>query len=94
MNKCLSLKKLISPIVLRPHKKVTIRMLAKIIGKIVSFFPASDKAKLYYRMLECFKVHKLDELGSWSSDVRLDKRCLNELQWWLVYLKTPIVKSL
>ena len=93
-EKRLSLKKLISPIVLHPTRKISLRLLAKIIGKIVSFFPASDKAKLHYRALERFKVRKLSELKQWSGLIRLDSRCLTELCWCLKYLNTPIVKSL
>ena len=93
-DKHLALMKLITPILSHPHKKITIRLLAKLIGKMVSFFPASGKAKLHYRILEWFKVCKLEELGCWSSSVKLDDRCLTELKWWSVYLQKPIVKSL
>ena len=93
-EKRFALKRLIYPITSHPNKKISLRLLAKIIGKIVSFFPASDKAKLHYRTLEWFKVKKVNELGSWSACTRLDSRCLTELNWWVEYLKLPIVKSL
>ena len=48
--------KLVQPIVKNPRKKIPIRHLAKIIGKVVSLFPASLHAQLHYRMMERCKV--------------------------------------
>ena len=45
-------------------------------------------------MLEQFKVKKVKELGSWSASTRLDSHCITELNWWVDYLKLPIVESL
>ena len=47
---------LVDKILLKPTVKISIRFLAKIIGKIVSIFPACDDAKLHYCVLECFKT--------------------------------------
>ena len=54
-DKSQGLANLIEGVLQKPNKKITIRFLAKIIGRMVSFFPASDKAKLHYRTLERFK---------------------------------------
>ena len=78
----------------KPNKKITIRFLAKIIGRMVSFFPASDKAKLHYRTLERFESKMIHYHKSWKTLTRLDKNCLEELKWWQTYLKHDIVKSL
>ena len=78
----------------KPHKKIHIKLFAKIIGKIVSFFPASDEAKLHYRTLERFKVKTLLQTKSWNCKLRLDKHCIAELQWWKIYLKGNIIKYL
>ena len=76
-----------------PHKKIHIKLLAKIIGIIVSFFPASDLARLHYRKLERFKIKQL-RVGSWKMHVKLNTECLDELKWWVHYLKSDIKKSL
>ena len=52
-----SLRHLIEPIVAHPLQKIHIKKLAKIIGIIVSFFPASDEARLHYRILERYETH-------------------------------------
>ena len=75
------------------RKKIHIKLLAKIIGIIVSFFPASDLAQLHYRKLERFKIKELCT-GSWNMHVRLNTECIEELQWWVHYLKSDIKKLL
>ena len=60
----------------------------------MSFFPASDRARLHYHILERYKCRMLGQYKSWSHHIRLDSQCVKELQWWLKYLRKPIVKSL
>ena len=90
-----ALLNLITPFVDKPNMKISIRHLAKIIGKIVSIFPACDKAKLHYRTLERYKTMKILEFSSWSKQIRLSDDCITEMQWWKSFLTAgPIVKSL
>ena len=77
-----NLKSLLTMVLSHSKHKITIHFLAKIIGKIVSFFPASDEAKLHYRTLEKFKTKCLLVNRSWSAKIRLSEKCLKELQWW------------
>ena len=90
-----ALLNLITPFVDKPNMKISIRHLAKIIGKIVSIFPACDKAKLHYRTLERYKTMKILEFSSWSKQICLSDDCITEMQWWKSFLTAgPIVKSL
>ena len=88
------LAKLISPILAHPLRKIPIKLLAKIIGKIVAMFPANNEAKLNYRTLECFKMKAVNLHKNWHFALRLDSACLNELKWWKQYLQTDIVHKL
>ena len=93
-KKCSALSRLIKPILDKPRKKIHLKLLAKIIGKMVSFFPASDEARLHYRVLERFKVKRLIETKSWNCKLQLDRHCIAELQWWKSYLTGGIIKYL
>ena len=59
MSKRRDLFQLVSKVVDHPHRKISIRLLGKIIGKIVATFPACPLAPLHYRTLEVFKVKQL-----------------------------------
>ena len=74
-----NLKSLLNRVLPHPKHKITIHFLAKIIGKIVSFFPASDEAKLHYRTLEKFKTKCLLVNSSWSAKIRLSEKCLQRI---------------
>ena len=89
------LLRLVSSILEKPQKPITIRLLAKVIGKIVAMFPASDDAKLNYRILDNLKCKSLAHFKSWDSKVQLTGACLKQLMWWKTFLmKAPISKSL
>ena len=60
----------------------------KIIGKIVSIFPACEEAKLHYQTFERFKVKQLLVCKSWSAQVTLSSDCIKELHWWHHFLAT------
>ena len=74
---------------------MTIRELAKLIGKLVSCTVVCPLGKLYYRDLERLKTRSLCLNGNrWDSSCRLNSKCRSELSWWLDNLpnsKTPIV---
>ena len=88
-----NLRSIIENILASPRKKIHIKLLAKIIGIIVSFFPASDLARLHYRKLERFKIKQL-RVGNWKMHVKLNTECLDELSWWVNYLNSDIKKIL
>ena len=75
---------------------MTIRELAKLIGKLVSCTVVCPLGKLYYRDLERLKTRSLCLNGNrWDSSCRLNSKCRSELSWWLDNLpnsKTPIVR--
>ena len=80
--KCRAFAAIVKMVLRKPSKLISLRFLAKIIGKVVSFFPASDSARQHYRILERFKTKWLGIKKSWSAKVILNKRCINELLWW------------
>ena len=83
------LKAILLQILAKLSQKIHIKLLAKVIGIIVSFFPASNTAKLHYRKLERFKIKQL-HTGSWGMHIRLNQECRSELRWWVSYLQTDI----
>ena len=90
-----SLLTLITKVVNKPRATMTVRHLAKIIGKIVAIFPACLQAKLHYRTLERYKTKMVLLHRSWSKQIKLSTSCLHEFDWWFQFLKKgPIVKSL
>ena len=88
------LKDSIDRVLSKPHQRIKIRSLAKLIGQMVAMFPASDDAKMHYRTLERYKSKSVTILKSWSARIRLDKHCISELKWWSNFLKNPITRSL
>ena len=61
--------------------------MAKIIGKIVATFPASDHAPLHYRILDRQKNYALWKMNQkWSSRIVLSTHSLEELRWWHTWL--------
>ena len=93
-QKSQNLCQLIVPIVDFKNRKVKIRTIAKIVGKMVAMFPASDEAKMHYRTLKRFKSKQVNIHKSWNRKVRLNNDCIQELKWWLKYLNHDIKKSL
>ena len=92
-----ALFKLIKKIHDKPRDSMTIRHLAKVIRKIVSIFPACDKAKLHYRTLdlEQFKTKMVLNHSGWGKQICLSDSCLKECEWWFVYLQSCVItKSL
>ena len=88
-----NLHQIIAQIVQFQNRKVKIRTIAKIVGKMVAMFPASDEAKMHYPTLERFKTKQVNLHKSWNYKVHLNGDCVKELQWWLRYLDHDIKKS-
>ena len=83
MSKRCDLFQLVSKVVDHPHRKISIRLLGKIIGKIVATFPACPLAPLHYRTLKVFKVKQLRRTEfKWNRLIRLSQACIRELDWW------------
>ena len=57
--------------------------LARIIGKMISCFPAMPRGRLYYRPLESRKVAALAEAKSYDGKVLLMESELFCVRWWL-----------
>ena len=77
--------------------KFTIRMLASLIGLLVSAMVAVPVGKLFYRNLEKVKIRALKEhKGNWEKEITnscLNKEALSEIEWWEVNTmdyKSPI----
>ena len=83
LAKHLDLFNMVNRVCSHPGRKVTIRHIAKIIGKIVTMFPASDHAQLHYRALDRFKVCMLIlHRSKWTTKVTLSPSALKQLHWW------------
>ena len=87
---------LVMKILRQPARRITLRFLASIVGKMVSFFPASSEAPLHYRVLERFKVKCLIRNNKWNQKVIISPECVRELEWWSQHLLHPykFMKSL
>ena len=85
---------LVNAILGSPMRKITIRHLATIIGKIVSTFPCSEDAPLHYRILDRFKVKCLRANHfKWNAKIVLNKSCLQELVWWQKNITGDVMKK-
>ena len=88
------LSTLINNLLAKRWKRLSVRKLARLIGRIVSFFPASSEAPVHYRVFERAKIRCL-HTGSWSSQLTLGTSACTELLWWQSYLaKGPPQHSL
>ena len=69
--------------ILLTNPSPTIRDLARVLGKIVSSFPAVRYGPLYYRSLERNKLTAL-HANWWNFDkeVTLSSQAVEELEWW------------
>ncbi len=61
----------------------TIRNVSKLIGKIVSSFPAVELGPLHYRVLERNKTWALKQkCGNFDANMEVTHEMKNEIQWW------------
>ena len=77
-------------------KYMTIRHLARVIGKLISCTVACPLGNAYFRCLERLKVRALNlHKWRWNCRTALDQKSINELNWWLTHLpgcSAPIVR--
>ena len=65
------------------HSKRSIREVAKVIGLIVSSFPAIKLTRLHYRHLEFSKINALEEnLNNFDAACSLSQEAEDELEWF------------
>ena len=70
-------------------KIVSIRVLAKVIGILVSSFSAVEYGPLHYRVLEKRKIEALkDKHGNFDSNINLNSAMKYELEWWYKNIET------
>ena len=69
-------------------RKISIRHLAKIIGHLISTFPACNDGQLHYRDLECKKIRSLKTHRSWSHHIKLSELSIAQLCWWVGCLQS------
>lgn len=62
----------------------TIRFIAKLVGTLISTFPAVKYGPLYYRNIDMCKNRALAcNQGSYSAMMTLDEKSKDELSWWI-----------
>ena len=67
---------------------VTICQLCQLLGRMTAAAPAVLSAPIWYCHLQCLKIQSLKQLKSFDRQVTLDKKTVEELQWWSVHLIT------
>ena len=84
---------IVNKVISKPKKLVTIRFLGKIIGKLVSTFPANPTGPLHYRVLECHKILMLRKNKfKWSKKIPVTNEFVKELKWWSNNIFSPDLK--
>ena len=64
--------------------RVQICLVAKLIGYMVSCFPAVEYAELFYRQLEIDKTLALKETkGNFDAHMTLSDRARSDIKWWI-----------
>ena len=87
-SKTKDLRKLITNLLSISHP--TIRFVAKVVGTLVSTFPAVKYAALHYRNIEKVKTHALVlNQGNFEAKCSLNNEAKLELNWW----KTATLKN-
>lgn len=67
---------------------VPVRLVARLVGIIVSFFPGVEYARLFYRQLEVKKVPALKNFGwNFESNTMLSETAKNGIIWWMEHAK-------
>ena len=65
-------------------KSLSIREVARVLGKIVSSFPGTSYGPLYYRALDRDKTHALKlNKGNFDAQMILSSASKSELCWWV-----------
>lgn len=64
--------------------RVTIRLVASLIGTMVSCFPGTEWGQLHYRRLEGAKIQALkNSQGNFDATFVLSQRAKDDISWWL-----------
>ncbi len=66
----------------RMRKKISIRRVARVIGLLVSVFPAVRYGRLHYRILEREKIRILAESHDFDKKCRWPVSIIQDLIWW------------
>jgi len=68
-------------------RKLTVRMVAKLIGMMVSCFPGVEYGQLYYRRLDMLKTEALrSNMGNFDGPMKLTNATRLDIQWWMNYV--------
>ena len=73
----------------REKGSLSVRELARLIGKMTVTLPAVHPAPLWYRELQCLKNQTLQRSHSFETSAKLTQEALLELDWWGI--KTNLV---
>lgn len=75
----------------------SIRMVARVIGKVIATFPAVEYGPLYYRSMERDKIAALRQnRGHFDRKMKLSLEAKEELKWWINNVSmasSPIVRK-
>lgn len=75
----------------------SIRMVARVIGKVIATFPAVEYGPLYYRSMERDKIAALRQnRGHFDRKMKLSLEAKEELKWWMNNVSmasSPIVRK-
>ncbi len=88
-EKATAIKQLWLCVLLSNSSAVTIRFLAKVIGKIVATFTGVHYGQLHSRQLECTKIKALKwNKGNFDAYVSVTLPVREDLQWWIDTVET------
>ncbi|GFN87753.1 hypothetical protein PoB_001425900 [Plakobranchus ocellatus] len=65
------------------NKRISVRVLAQLIGTLVACFPGVEYGQLYYRSLEFLKIDALNKVYNFEAEIVLSTEAICDLQWWL-----------
>ena len=66
--------------------ELTVRDIARLIGKLTASIQAIFPAPLHYCQLQSLKNTALQSGGNYNTKVSLNPACQEELQWWIAHL--------
>lgn len=73
------------------QKCTTIREVSKILGLIISTFPAVETGNLFYRDIESEKIEALKSAkGNFDGLINITPTIIKELEWWVTNLHTQV----
>ena len=87
-DKVIKVKQLIE-LALGNHEKLKIEFVAKVIGHMVSSFPAVQYGPLHYWYIEQDKIKALKfHKGNFNATMKISNKGKEDLQWWLSHIET------